>query len=1066
MRITKILFLIILCNCYASSLSAANRFWIGVLSGNWSNTLNWSANSGGLGGASAPSTSDIAIFDGGFLGLDIGSCTIDIPVSVTGITVNSAYSGAIIQGANTIIVSGAASFGGGTFTGGSANITIGSTFTISATAFTSTSAILELRGDAAFTGGSFAHHNGWTRFNDAAAQNTTGISPAFFDLEFVGRGNSYTLSSTGNIGVANSLNISGTASCALNTGSLNVNANIVLTNTATGDGGTGTINITGTTNQAILSALPINQSTLPSVNINKSGGTLTLPTLITVMGNWTYTMGTIDAATNNSTVAFDNTLTITGTHTLDNIIFEGGNNWTITIAATTTLTASGDISITGANNMVLNTGTINLNGNLNLTNTATGGGGTAIIDFIGTTNQAINSALLINQSNLPAVTINKTSGTLTFPALITVCGNWTYTAGTMDVTTNNSTVVFARTLGIAGNSHTLNNVTFEGNNNWTFTVNTGTILTVTGTLTTSGTSNVFINAAVVGATVIQAQGDININNSSATGGGQGLILINGTGPQTFTSTAATSHGLLPYIKIQKISGTLTMNGIISESRDWTYLSGVVAPTTSTVVFGGNSLSVTSAGMNFNNVAVTTNVTTLLSDMSVKSNLTISGTAILAAGANTINLSGNWTNWGTGGFSESASTVNLNGSALQTITAPGGENFTNLTVNNSGPGVQLVNNTTVATTLNMTLGNIDLNGNVLTLGLTIANNGTLAWTSGTIINTGSFTRWFKAAVIPSGSAAGLFPVGTAADYRPVFISAPVTPPATGGTVTVAYTNATTNSVVSISDLPFTVVLRKDLNWAITTSGITGGLYNMQIQGTDYGLIGAVSDLRLTLMNAVVGAAGVNAGTTANPQVNRTGLTAANLSNSFFLGSIDAVSSPLPVTLVSFTAFLSNQKVDLKWETATETGNDYFTVLRSKDGIAWAQVQRVDGKGTSDNNTYYEIFDGNPLSGISYYKLENTDFDGHVYFSPVMMINSSESSDEISVYPNPTSDNLVVLHNGNESFTIEVLNNMGQLVMRIPGNKSPKTMDVSSLPGGVYFVQILFSGKRLTTKVVIR
>src|SRR5580700_6553775 len=105
---------------------AASRYWVGALSGNWSSTLNWSSSSGGLGGSSVPGAGDNVFFDGGAspLFLDNGSCTIDVAVSVASITVSSGYTATISQGTNTIAVSGAASFGGGTFTGGSANITI------------------------------------------------------------------------------------------------------------------------------------------------------------------------------------------------------------------------------------------------------------------------------------------------------------------------------------------------------------------------------------------------------------------------------------------------------------------------------------------------------------------------------------------------------------------------------------------------------------------------------------------------------------------------------------------------------------------------------------------------------------------------------------------------------------------------------------------------------------------------------------------------------------------------------------------------------------------------------
>ncbi len=857
----------------------------------------------------------------------------------------------------------------------------------------------------------------------------------------------------------------------INTGTIAVQGNIIDNNTNITGGGTGTILINGAGAQTITTSGVIDQGRFPAVTISKPSGTLTLPTLMTVRGNWTYTAGTIDATTNSSTVVFNNTMNITGTHTLNNITFDGSNNWTFTTAVGTTVTVLGNINMIGSSNITLNTGTYNLDGNLVLTNTGAGGG-TSDIAFVSAVNQSIISSLLINQNCLPAITINKPGGTLLFPLLITVKGNWTYTAGTLDVTTNNSTVVFASPLGSGAfaltGSHSLNNVTFEGNNNNTANVNTGTILTVTGTLSTIGAFNVFINTTITGATAIQAQGNISINNTSVSGGGTGLILINGAGSQLFSGNSPASQGLMPFITIQKSTGVLTMSGIISESRDWTYISGTVDATTNTssLVFGGNNLTITSAGMNFYNVTFSASTSTLANNFSVNNNLSIGGLSVLAAASNTINLGGKWTNWGTLGFNEATSTINFNGTALQTITTPGGENFTNVIVNNSGAGIQLENNVQVATTLTMTAGNIDLNTNSLTLGLTAVNNGTLTRTSGTIINTGSFIRWFKTGTIATGSAAGLFPMGTAVDYRPIFISAPLLGPTTGGTVTVGYNDATTNSVVSFADGLFTVVVRKDLNWAMSTAGLAGGLYNMQIQGTDYGLIGAVSDLRLTLVNSVVGVAGVNAGTVSNPQVNRTGLSVANLSNTFYMGSVNAVSSPLPVTLVSFTANLSGQRVDLKWETAIETDNDYFTVLRSKDGLQWETIARVNGKGNSASNSFYETFDDNPLSGQSFYKLENTDFDGRVYFSPVVLVNKGSEPDQVSLYPNPASGTLLITRYGNDSYSIEVFNSLGQLMQVVPNNISAKTLDVSGLPAGVYFIHVLFPSYALTKTVVIR
>ncbi len=201
---------------------------------NWNNTANWSASSGGASGASVPVAADAVTFDN----LGAGNCTIDATVSVTSISV-SGYTGIINQGANSMAISTTATFGTGTFTGGSANITVTGAFTLSGTAFTSTTAILELQDNAAFTSGSFTPNNGTVRFNctHIAAETISGVSPAFYTLEFVGISRGYTIASAGNISVANNLIISGSAFYNLLTGAIDVKGDINISNTATGCGG-------------------------------------------------------------------------------------------------------------------------------------------------------------------------------------------------------------------------------------------------------------------------------------------------------------------------------------------------------------------------------------------------------------------------------------------------------------------------------------------------------------------------------------------------------------------------------------------------------------------------------------------------------------------------------------------------------------------------------------------------------------------------------------------------------------------------------------------------------------
>jgi hypothetical protein len=850
------------------------------------------------------------------------------------------------------------------------------------------------------------------------------------------------------------MTISGISTLQFNGGTIGLLGNLNLTNTGTNGGGSTVIAFTASVNQSIISSLTIDQSSIPSVNINKPSGTLIFPSLLTMAGStWTYTTGTLDVTTNNSTVVFGGNTTFTGSHTLNNIDFDNATPYSQVLAFSTgtTVTASGNMTISGISTLDFNGGTINLLGNLILTNTGTNGGGSTVIAFVAAVNQAIISSLTIYQGSIPSVNINKPSSTLTFPSLLTMVGDsWAYTTGILDVTTNNSTVVFGSGSTLFTGSHTLNNIDFDNSSPYSnfYTFNTGTVLTASGNMAMSGISSLSFSGGT-----IDVLGNLNLTNTSVNDGGSTAITFVSAGAQAINSTLPVNESSLPSININKAGGTLTFPSILTMAgTNWTWTAGTVdAISSASTVFFTGTTNIKSAGMNFYNI-------------------TISGTGVLTPGANTISLLGNWTDRSTAGFTEgTTSTVNFNGSSLQTITSPGGENFAGLTVNNSGAGIQLLTNVTVAKTLTMTQGNIDLNSNTLTLGTgaAAANTGTLAYTAGTIINAGAFTRWFKTGVIATGAAAGLFPVGTVTDYMPFSVSAPITGPTTGGTMTLVYTDPGFNTGVFFPDGTFWVGERKNLNWALSTAGVAGGNYNLGVAGTAFQTVANVNDLRLTLANSVVGTAGTNGGTTSNPQINRTALNLANLTNTFFVGSVNPAMTTLPVSLISFTATASGGETVLDWSTAQETNSDHFTIQRSADGVSWDNLQQVAAAGTSNSALDYTAYDLSPLSGNSLYRLMMTDKDGGVTYSAIRSVFFGSRIAGIAVYPNPAVNYLGIsfAHAGN--YEVTLLNDLGQV---LAGGVSPNgdklSLNVSAFRPGVYFVRIDANGSSETRTVVIR
>src|SRR5260221_14763770 len=124
------------------------------------------------------------------------------------------------------------------------------------------------------------------------------------------------------------------------------------------------------------------------------------------------------------------------------------------------------------------------------------------------------------------------------------------------------------------------------------------------------------------------------------------------------------------------------------------------------------------------------------------------------------------------------------------------------------------------------------------------------------------------------------MGSSSNTRPFYVSFPAVVPTTGGIIRVGHTGATTVSTVAIADTGGPILRRQDSFWQISTNTLAGGTYKLRGEGTGFGTVGNVADLRLMLAVGVVGTAGKNVGPVTASQVLRKGLTSATSTNNFF------------------------------------------------------------------------------------------------------------------------------------------------------------------------------------------
>ncbi len=411
--------------------------------------------------------------------------------------------------------------------------------------------------------------------------------------------------------------------------------------------------------------------------------------------------------------------------------------------------------------------------------------------------------------------------------------------------------------------------------------------------------------------------------------------------------------------------------------------------------------------------------------------------------------------------DAVNTFIFNGSGAQDVFVPSDGEYYNLTFENAGLKT-LSGAVIVQDSLTLTAGFVDIASNSLTLGTAPATPGTLVYTDGGLYG-GGFTRYYDAATVADGDAAGLFPMANSnLSTRPFYVTAPSTGPSPGGTITVSPDNTTTTSEVSVTDGAATIFLRYDGFWTVSTGGgITGGSYNLSGRGVGFGIIGDVNDLRLMLNSGVVGTVGTNAGTTGDPQVNRTSLSLGEIADNFYVGSTDTIQSPLPISIEEFEGLCIEDELSLHWVTSNEELG-VPALEMSKDGESWMQIENEElhVSGESGRDFVYHV---GRTNGLVHFRLVDLT-EGMVI--ETKSFDCSNGSVRLKVSPNPATE-LVEIKSAQEISSVVVTNTRGESVLALHDVLSNDVgLDISKLPNGVYILRIFGKDGSISSSRIVK
>ena len=170
--------------------------------------------------------------------------------------------------------------------------------------------------------------------------------------------------------------------------------------------------------------------------------------------------------------------------------------------------------------------------------------------------------------------------------------------------------------------------------------------------------------------------------------------------------------------------------------------------------------------------------------------------------------------------------------------------------------------------------------------------------------------------------------------------------------------------------------------------------------------------------------------------------------------------LPIELSYFTVTQDGGNILFVWETATETNNDYFTIEQSIDGVSFYEMVWIAGAGTSSTSNYYEYSMPAAFSGLMYFRLKQTDYNGDYSYSDVQTI-FVDNGEYIRLYPTIATD-FITIEGDYES--VKFSNEQGKIhhPTRMHGNSYP----IAALPQGMHYAIISLKNGEIVTRQFFR
>ena len=167
--------------------------------------------------------------------------------------------------------------------------------------------------------------------------------------------------------------------------------------------------------------------------------------------------------------------------------------------------------------------------------------------------------------------------------------------------------------------------------------------------------------------------------------------------------------------------------------------------------------------------------------------------------------------------------------------------------------------------------------------------------------------------------------------------------------------------------------------------------------------------------------------------------------------------LPITIKYFTAWKRPDANRVTWMTTSEKNFSHFEIEKSSDGVNFARIATMQGKGGDGKETAYE-FDDNEVKAIQYYRLKYVDANGQYIYSNILRVSRDDVTNTKVLFSNRITTMLAlrIIDMDANNLSIRIIDNAGRTIkmqnVKINPGENSLNINTGSIPSGFYYLML--------------